>query len=109
MALDITADTAQVAIVTKGTLPSDADWHDAAWVRSAPTSKVTTQNPLTTEYRYIPVSGTTPDGTDTAYLRVLVGPGGDVQLPATGSVDVWVKVVDNPETVVLKVGSISVA
>lgn len=76
---DPTGDVVQIAIVGHDVTPAPADWHTGSWE-------------------------TTPQG---EYLaRLLVGPG---QLPlAVGFYDVWVKIVDNPETPVLEAGILRV-
>ncbi|WP_152187039.1 hypothetical protein [Segeticoccus rhizosphaerae] len=104
MALDITLDAAEVAIVPNGTQPTDSDWVAAEWVRAAPTQQLPGTNRLTTDYWFLKVTGTVDNATDFAYLRVLVGPTGAVALPADPAkkVDVWSRIHDDPETPVQK-------
>jgi hypothetical protein len=75
---DPTGDTVQMAFVAHGVNPGSSDWKAAAWE--------------------------TADG---IYLaRCLVGPAAVVL--AVGTYAVWVKVTDNPEVPVLRVGSLTV-
>lgn len=53
------------------------------------------------------VAGSWETGTDEYWARCLVGPSGTTTL-AAGSYDVWVKVTKAPETVVSRVGTLSI-
>ena len=109
MALDITLDPAMLAVVTKGTQPTDADWVAAEWVRTAPTGPLASTNRLTTAYWYAKVTGTVNGETDSAWLRLLVGPAGTVALPdAAAGVDVWSKITDSPEVPVQKHSTVTI-
>lgn len=76
---DPTVDAVQMAFVAHGVNPGNSDWKTAAWE--------------------------TADGTYLA--RCLVGPSGTIAL-AVGTYAVWVKVTDNPEVPVLRVGTLAV-
>ena len=79
--IDPTADTVQMAFPATGVAPITNDWKTAAWE-------------------------TTPAGSH--YVTALVGPSGGVITGTVGTtLDVWVKIADNPEIVVRKVGTIS--
>lgn len=109
MALDITTDPAMLAIVPTGTQPTDADWVAAEWVRDAPTGPLASTNRLTTAYWYAKVTGTVNGETDFAWLRVLVGPAGTVDLPDGAGADVWSKITDSPEVPVQKHSKVTIA
>lgn len=109
MALDITTDAAEVAIVPTGQTPTEADWITGTWVRTAPSQALPSINRLTTENWYIKVTATVENATDFAWLQVLVGPAGPFTLPdAVTKVDVWSRVHDNPEVPVQKHGTVSI-
>lgn len=80
--VDPTADNVQMAFPVTGVAPVLGDWKSATWETS--------------------------DGT--YYARCLVGPGigGVVSLTAGGLYDVYVKIADNPETVVRNTGALAV-
>lgn len=115
MAFDLTLDAISVALVTKGTDPTDTDWTAASWVRNAPTTPATSLSRLSTEYRYFKVAATVvndTDGTtesDTAYARILIGPaaGGFFAQASAGILDAYIRVGDDPEVVVQKAGTVS--
>jgi hypothetical protein len=79
VAYDPTSDTVQIAFTPVARDPDSADWLTASWET---------------------------DGSS-YFARVLVGPGGSVQL-AAGTFAVWVKVVDDPEVPVLQAGTITI-
>ena len=108
-AFDITDDTVEAAVVTTGTDPATDDWFTAAWVRSTPGGKVTTLSTLSTEYRYVQVTGTVDGSTDTAWVQMLIGPGtgADINLTTAGKYDVWVRVTDSPEVPAILAGTIT--
>lgn len=107
MALDITLDIAEVAIVASGAMPTEGDWVPAEWVRVAPSQPLAQDNRLTTDYWYLKVTAVVDNATDFAWLRILVGPSGVVALPADGNkADVWSRVHDDPEVPVQKHGSV---
>jgi hypothetical protein len=109
MALDITLDPAMLAVVPKGALPTDTDWIAAEWVRDAPTVPLTSTNRLTTVYWYAKITATVNGESDSAWLRVLIGPTGTIALPDATSVNVYSKITDSPEVPVqLHPGAISV-
>lgn len=109
MALDITGDSAQLAVVAQNTDPAATDWVTADWVRTAPAGTKTQISHLSTEYRYIKIVATVAGETDTAWLRLLLGPsGGVVDKPAGATYAVWAKVTDSPEVPVLLAGTIKV-
>jgi len=72
-----TTDPVVMAFMPSGKDPASADWQAATWMTDA--------------------TGTLP----VYYAICLVGPGGTIAL-GVGTYDVWVKVTDNPEIVVLK-------
>lgn len=75
-----TADTVTMAFVTPGTLPVSGDFKTASWETNANT------NP------------------DTYTVLCLVGPGGGtITLTADTDYAVWLKIVDSPETPILRV------
>ena len=80
--VDPTADNVQMAFPVTGVAPESADWKSATWESTG----------------------------GTYYARCLVGPGfgGVVSLTAGGLYDVYVKVADNPETVVRNTGALAV-
>ncbi len=82
--MDPTADTVAMAFVDEGTASSDilsGDWNTASWE---------TDNSLLTPIYYV---------------RCLVGPSGTIDLAAQ-IWDVYVRITDNPEAVVLNAGQI---
>lgn len=112
MAFDLTLDTVEVAFVSTGTKPTVADFLVAEWVREAPNEKAKPLFSLSTAYRYMHISATVTntDGTkesDSAYVRVLIGPGGDTSLES-GGYDVYGHVIDNPEDIYLKLGTLTI-
>jgi hypothetical protein len=109
MALDITALTAEVAIVPSGQAPTEGDWIEGTWVRTAPAQPLPTINRLTSEYWFIKVTGNTIDGTDSAYLQVFIGPAGTIALPdAATKVDVFSRIHGSPEVPVQKHATVTV-
>jgi len=80
--VDPTSDTVQMAFPATGVAPITGDWKSATWET---------------------VSGV-------YYARCLVGPGfgGVVTLTAGALYDVYVKVADNPETVVRNTGALAI-
>ena len=74
-----TADTVQMAFTLLDAEPAGGDWKTAEWETDATTDP------------------------DTYYARCLVGPSGTVTL-AEGTYRTWVKLVDSPETPVLRTG-----
>lgn len=113
MAFDLTADTVNVALVTKGADPTDTDWVAASWVTNAPTLPAPSIGHLSTEFRYFKVAGTVVDDvtgateSDTAYARVLIGPaaGGFFAQAVAVTLDAYVQIGDSPEVVVKKAGT----
>lgn len=75
-AIDPTGDTVEMAFVGERVEPASGDWQTASWETSG----------------------------STYYAKCLVGPGGAVSLTAGTVYAVWVRVTDNPETVVARVG-----
>lgn len=53
------------------------------------------------------VSGSWETGTDGYWAKCLVGPEGAAEL-AVGSYDVWIKVAKSPETVIDRIGALSI-
>jgi len=82
VAYDPSADVVSLAFVPRGVDPQAADRHQGSWEPSGDPSH--------------PFSA-----------RILVGPGGVVQL-AAGTYSVWVKIADNPEVPVLRAGIVEV-
>jgi len=83
--VDPTADSVQMAFPVTGVAPVVGDWKSATWETD---------------------SSTTPP---TYYARCLVGPApGLITLTAGRLYDVYVKVADNPETVVRNTGALAV-
>jgi hypothetical protein len=83
--VNITGDQVQLAVVPTGTAPGVSDWFFGAWEIDATTDP------------------------DTYYAVLLVGPApGVVSLTAGNIYDVYVKVLDNPETVVHRGGAVGV-
>jgi hypothetical protein len=82
LTVDPTADTVTMAFKTSGD-PSGGDFKTASWETDA---------------------NTLPD---TYYARCLVGPGGAATLTA-GTYRVWVKIIDTPETPILRCGQMVV-
>lgn len=81
--VDPTADTVQMAFPLAGNQPTD--WKSATWETDTATDP------------------------DTYYVRCLVGPGpGGVVTLVYGLYDVYVKVNDNPETVVRNTGALAI-
>lgn len=75
-AIDVTQDSVYLAIVSRGTdAPAAGDWYAGDWETNGATTSA----------------------------RLLVGPEGDLDLPA-GRYDVWTKVIDSPEIPVDKAG-----
>lgn len=84
-AVDPTSDNLQMAFPVTGNEPITGDWKSATW--ESDTSTVPT----------------------TYYARCLVGPGpGAVVTLTDGLYDVYVKVSDNPETVVKNTGALAI-
>lgn len=108
MALDITADTAKVAVIAAGGEVAESDFVAAEWTRNAPVPGTKSDiHPLSTEYRYAKVTGTVDGASDSAWIRWLMGPSGVVAAPAgSKSVDVYGWVGDSPETIIRKLGTI---
>src|SRR4051812_36719179 len=80
---DPTSDVVQMAFITdSATAPVTGDWKSASWEAGGGTGNV-------------------------YYARCLVGPAGTVTL-AAGLYFVWVKIVDNPETVVVQVDTLTI-
>lgn len=83
VAVSPVSDTVDMAFVTAGSVPDDLDWASASWEQDA--------------------------STGTLYARTLVGPdGGDVTLSSGGPYDIYVRIADNPETIVHRVGALAV-
>lgn len=84
-AVDPTADNVQMAFPVTGVDPVSGDWKSATWETDSSTSP------------------------PTYYVRCLVGPGlGGVVTLTSGLYDVYVKVSDNPETVVRNTGALGI-
>jgi hypothetical protein len=84
-AINPTSDTVQIAVVPTGSVPATGDWNAATWETDAVADP------------------------DIYYARLLVGPPpGVVGLSAGNIYDVYVKVFDNPETVVRNSGAIGI-
>jgi|SRR5579884_95892 len=81
VAINPTGDTVQMAFTAQNVAPQSGDWKTASW----------------DTYSTTPVSYA---------AKCLVGPSGVVSMTAGSTYDVYVKVADNPETPVLKAGSI---
>jgi len=83
--VDPTADNVQMAFPLTGVAPVSGDWKSATWETDSSTDPAT------------------------YYARCLVGPGvGGVVSLTAGLYDVFVKVSDNPETVVRNTGALAV-
>lgn len=113
MAFDLTDDAVEIAIIATKTAVTAADFVPADWVRNAPNDQAQPLSPLSTAYRYVKVTATVTntDGSkesDSAWVRVLLGPDGDLAPPA-GTNDVHVHVTDSPEDIYLKAGKLTVA
>lgn len=83
-AINPTSDTVQMAFVSAGSLPVSGDWKTASWETD---------------------STTTPT---TYYARCLVGPSGGAITLTADLYDVFVKIGDNPETVVRRFGAVAI-
>jgi hypothetical protein len=81
---DPSGDTLQMAFPATGVTPVAGDWKSATW-----------ESDLTT----------TPA---TYYARALVGPLGVITLVAGVLYDVYVRIVDNPETVIRNTGALAI-
>lgn len=79
-----TSDVVEMAFVAPGASPETLDWNSATWETD---------------------NTTTPT---TYYARCLVGPDGGVVTLTETLYDVFVKVGDNPETVVHRTGAIAI-
>lgn len=79
-----TADVVQMAFVAAGSSPATGDWKSATWETD---------------------STTTPT---TYFVRCLVGPAGGVITLTEGLYDTFVKIGDNPETVVHRTGAVAI-
>lgn len=81
-----TADVVQMAVIATGTTPVELDWETAEWETDESTDP------------------------DVYYVRLLVGPGfgGALTLAAGSIYDVYVRINDNPETIVKNSGAIGV-
>jgi len=84
--VDPTSDNVQMAFPATGVAPETSDWKSATWETDSTTSP------------------------PTYYARCLVGPGsgGLITLTAGGIYDVYVKIADNPETVVRNTGALAI-
>lgn len=78
--VDPTTDTATMAFVAAGSTPASGDFKLATWE--------------------------TDTSTSTYYLRALVGPTGGVITLTSALYDIYVKIGDNPETVVQRTGAV---
>lgn len=85
VAINPSTDVVQMAFVSAGDSPDSGDWVSASWEQDA-------------------------TGTPTVYsVRALVGPTGGVTTLTAGTLyDVFVKIGDNPETVVRRFGAVSI-
>jgi hypothetical protein len=81
-AIDPTSDTAQMAFVAAGAAPLVGDFKSATWETD---------------------TSTTPS---TYYVRALVGPTGGVVTLTSNLYDIYIKIGDNPETVVQRTGAV---
>lgn len=109
MAFDITLDAAELAIVPTGTKPASGDWVTATWTRVAPVQPLTSDDRLSTDYWFAKVTGTVNGETDSAWLRVLVGPTGTIAIGSSVTkVDIYSRVHDTPEVPVQRHGSVSI-
>ena len=79
-----TSDVVEMAFVPPGTSPAELDWESATWETDTNTTPVT------------------------YYARCLVGPDGGVVTLTESLYDVFVRVGDNPETVVHRTGAIAI-
>lgn len=79
-----TADVVQMAFVSPGSDPVSGDWKAATWETDSSTSPTT----------YV--------------VRCLVGPSGGVVTLTEGLYDIYVRVADNPETVVRRAGAVAI-
>ncbi|MGH3502703.1 MAG: hypothetical protein ACRDQA_17690 [Nocardioidaceae bacterium] len=112
MTFDLTADPVEIAMVLTGTEVTTADFVVVEWVRAAPVEQAQPLFRLSTAYRYTKITATVLTASDTketdsAWIRVLVGPAG-VVAPARGKNDVWAHIGDSPEDLYLLVGKLSV-
>ena len=73
-------DALEMALMLPGYIPTDDDWFTGSWEVDS----------------------------GTYYARVLVGPDGGVATLSRGLYEVYIKVADNPETVVRRVGAVGV-
>lgn len=109
MTFDLTTDVGEVAVLPTGAEPTEPDWVAADWVREAPSgpSKI---NRYSTVYRYMKVTATVDGETDSAWLRLLIGPDGVVALPDSpaAKVGVYGRITDSPEIVVLLFGALTI-
>lgn len=105
--MDLTSLTGQVAIVPTGTRPASGDWVAGEWTRTPPQSTTANIDRVSTEFRYNKITATVDGATDSAWLRVLVGPDGAIS-PAPGKVDHYVKVTADPEKPAINTGTYNV-
>jgi hypothetical protein len=81
VSVKLTTATIEMAFKDNNTAPLEADWQNGVW-----------------EY---------DKGAGTYYAQCLVGPGGEIALPA-GFYEVWIRINLDPELVVRKVGTLIV-
>lgn len=83
-AADPTSDNIQMAFPVSGVDPVSGDWKAASWETDASTSP------------------------PTYYARCLVGPTGGVIALTEGLYDTYIKVLDNPESVIKNTGALAI-
>lgn len=110
MTFDLTADTVRASLVIGE--PTDDDWFDAAWTRVAPAGRGKPISVRSKVYRYVHIYAEVVNDVgaveaDSAYVRVLIGPDGDVT-PPVGRPRLRVKVTDNPEMPELDCGIVQI-
>lgn len=88
-----TTATAELAFIVEDAEPEEADWVDAQWETSEPIliEERGWPQPVSTNYK----------------VRLLIGPDGGHELDV-GSFDIWARITDVPETIVRKVGRITI-